>query len=253
MTASVWMKFSIASTDGHYQGYGFAIPADLVQKVSDDLIAHGAVNRPWLGVQVVGVTPEDAEAFGLPAVTGVVVQAITDGGPANRAGLEQGDVIVSVDGRPILSGGDLQERVAVLDPGQRASLGVYRNGHERAIEVRLGESPGTSTKRPTAAQAPGRSTAEGLGISLRPLDRQMADALGYDRADGVVVAEVDPMGPAASRGVVQGWRLERVNDHSIRTPDDVTSALKDVESGQVVTLRLESPTGDSRIVNVRAR
>jgi len=250
----VGVNSAIASTDGHYQGYGFAIPSDLGRKVAEDLIEHGVVRRPWLGVQVVAVTAEDAEAFGLPAVTGVVVQGVTDDSPAARAGIEQGDVIVSVDGHPILSGGDLQEQIAVLDPGLRTELGVYRDGRERTLEVRLGDSPGVGRERPTERRQRATSASEQrLGISLQSLDRQTAEALGYAEPGGIVVTEVDPMGPAASRGVIQGWRLDEVDGRSIRTLDDVADQLDGVDPGRVVTLHLSSPTGQSRIVNVRAR
>jgi serine protease Do len=256
----VGMNSAIASTDGRYQGYGFAIPSDLVKKVAEDLMEDGVVHRPWLGVQVVAVAPEDAEAFGLPAVTGVLVQAVTQGSPADDAGLEQGDVLVSVNEQPVLSGGDLQEHIAVLEQGDRTRLGFYREGSLRSATVRLGAAPeaAAASERVASPRAgrsgeAGRAIAERIGVTVQPLDQGLASQFGFTSPGGVVISEVDPAGPGASRGLAPGMRVSRVGRTEIESPADVMRALEDVPSGSVVTLVVESPGSQSRIVNVRAR
>lgn len=251
----VGVNSAIASTDGHFQGYGFAIPSNLVQKVAHDLMTEGRVLRPWLGVQVVGVSPEDAEAFDLPSVSGVLVQTVTEDSPAQEAGLEQGDVIVSVDGQTVTSGGDLQEKIAVLDQGDRIDVGYYRDGEARTARVRLGEAP--MAERSARGAEPRRSGApaelERFGLSLQPLDRSAAEQLGYDSAEGVVVASVDPAGPAARKGIGVGMKVVEIDGTGIGSVADATKALADVESGEVVTLVLDTPSSGTRLVNVRAR
>jgi serine protease Do len=253
----VGMNSAIASTDGHYQGYGFAIPSDLVRKVAQDLIDYGAAQRAWLGVQVTRVSPEDAEAFGLPAIAGVVVQSTTEDGPGADAGLEQGDVITELDGMTIGSGGDLQQLVAEHSKGDEVTLTVYRDGKARRLDVTLGDSPISrssaehrSGPRPAASRS---GEVRKLGLTLAPLDDAQARQLGLDRTKGVVIADVSPDGPAAPRGVVPGLVLEQVGDHRVRDVADAVEALDQVASGSVVTLHLRGPDGLSRIVNVRAR
>lgn len=255
----VGMNSAIASTDGRYQGYGFAIPSDLVKKVAEDLMEDGVVHRPWLGVQVMAVTPEDAEAYQLPAVAGVLVQGVSEGSPAADAGLRQGDVIVSVNEMAIASGGDLQEHIAVLDQGERTRIGYYRDGSLRTTTVRLGSAPGPATASqrtdaPTNGRSEaGRAVAGRIGITVQPLDAALASQFGFEGPGGVVISEVDPAGPGASRGLAPGLRVTRVGRTEIESPSDVTKALESVPSGSVVTVVVESAAGPSRIVNVRAR
>ncbi len=250
----VGVNSAIASTDGHYQGYGFAIPADLIRKVAADLMQYGSVRRPWLGVQVVQVSPEDAEAYHLPRVSGVLVQGVSDDGPAADAGLRQGDVIVSVDDRDVTSGGELQELIAIQNQGDRVSVRYYRDGQPRTATVRLGVAPvnGAAASGRTARHEES-ATSERLGFTVRPLDSGTANELGYQRAGGTVVAQVDPTGPSAGKGVVAGLRLVRIGDKDIHTPADVSEALRKIDEGHVVTILLETPSGDTRIANVRAR
>ena len=207
----IGMNSAIASTDGHYQGYGFAIPSDLVKKVANDLMAHGKVERAWLGVAVTGVSPEDAEAFHLPAVRGVVVQSVTDGGPAADAGLKMGDVITMVDGRDIDSGGNLQVVVATHSQGDKIDVQYYRDGKAHDATVKLGDAPLTRDSQPvTATRHREEAASQKLGLTLTDLDAATAQRLGYDDPHGVVVRDVDPAGPAARRGVAPGTELVRI-------------------------------------------
>ncbi|MEJ2205218.1 MAG: trypsin-like peptidase domain-containing protein [Gemmatimonadota bacterium] len=250
----VGMNSAIASTDGHYQGYGFAIPADLVRKVATDLMEHGHVLRPWLGVQVVEVSPEDAEVYDLPSVSGVLVQGVTESSPASGAGLEQGDVIVTVDGQSVTSGGELQEMIAVRNEGERVDVGYYRGGKLRSVDVRLGEAPvSNSANRSPRERREGSVSAERIGVTVQPLSQAVAQQLGYQAADGVVISSVDPTGPSAGHGVARGLKLGRIGKTDIHSPGDVDHALAGLKQGQVVTLVLQAPSGDERIANVRVR
>lgn len=251
----VGMNTAIASTNGQYQGYGFAVPSDLVRRVAMDLMDDGVVERAWLGIQMTPVTPEDAEAFELPSVSGVVVQAVTEGGPAEAAELRQGDVIVSVDGREVISGGSLQEMIATRQPGDEVTVVLYRDGRAQELRIRLGEAPvngALSALRENARAERGEAVGR-LGLTLQPLTGPLADQLGFEEEGGLVVAGVDPMGPAASRGLTNGLLLEEIDDVEVRSGADVAKALSEKESGDVVTLRVRSPSGDLRMVNVRLR
>lgn len=249
----VGINSAIASETGFYQGYGFAIPIDLARRVMEDLIEYGVVRRPWLGVSINDVTPEDAEFYRLPEVGGVLVQAFGDAGsqtPAQRAGILPEDVIVAIDGRRVYRVGELQQTIAQRRPGDRVQVTVYRDGRPREVTVQLGEAPITSSPvRPAAA--PVRSE-EKLGISARDMDPELARRFQYEEPSGVVVDEVQAGGPAARRGLsVPGWKILEINREAVGNTDDVKRLLDQVNAGDVVSLRVGYPNGSSQVVNIR--
>ena len=124
----VGINSAIASPTGYYQGYGFAIPIDLAQRVMEDLVEYGNVRRAWLGVSMATVTAEAAENLGLPAVAGALVQDFPEGSPAADAGIELYDVIVRLDGHEVARSGQLQQLIALKRPGETVSVNVFRDG-----------------------------------------------------------------------------------------------------------------------------
>jgi serine protease Do len=247
----VGVNSAIASSDGYYQGYGFAIPADLAKHVSDDLIAHGRVIRAWLGIQVTGVSPEDAEVYRLPAVGGVLVQSVTDNSPAQRAGLQAEDVVVAVNGRSVQDSGDLQERVAECDPGTTAKLDIYRGGKLQTIPVKLGEAP-IQAARTETAQPAGDTPEALLGLTVADLTPSLAQSFGYARAGGVVVTDVGRWSSAMMNGLAPGVKITEVNHTSVSDARTFRQAISGLKPGAVVTLNLMTPDGTNRIVNLRA-
>jgi serine protease Do len=247
----VGINSAIFSPSGTYVGYGFAIPIDLAARVMEDLIEFGSVRRAWLGVEMVEIAPEDQEYYNLPEVSGVLVQNATAGGPAARAGLRQGDVLYSVDGKVVRSPNGLQNFIAQMRPGAEVTLRVYRERSPRDFQVRLGEAPLNATERPAPApQAP--AAEEKLGIGVQELTSELADRMGYAEAGGAVITQVTPLGPASRRGVGIGEKILQINSESVAAPDDVRRILRGISSGEVVSLQLGSPDGTSRIVIVRA-
>jgi serine protease Do len=245
----VGINSAIASRTGFYQGYGFAIPIDLARRVMEDLVEYGQVRRPYLGVSMVAVEPEDAEYYGLPRTSGVLVQAVPDDGPAAAAGIRQEDVIVAVDDEPVERPSQLQSIIAQKRPGDRVQVRFYRDGQPREIAVRLGETD-LGPRTPATARAEPRMD-ERLGIQVAPLDEEIASQLGYDEAGGVVIRSVDPSGPAARRGLGQGLRVLEINREPVETVADVERLLEAAGPGDVVSVRVETPLGESRVVNVR--
>lgn len=246
----IGINSAIASGTGFYTGYGFAIPIDLARRVMEDLVEYGHVRRPQLGVQITEVVPEDAEAFGLPTVSGVLVQEVVEGGPAESAGLRQGDVIVAVDGKGTGYVSQLQGEVAMYRPGDRIALTVYRDGEPRDITVRLGEAPiGESTPMTAAVDV---EAAERLGIRVREFTPELAEEFGFpSTTDGVAITQVQPLSTAQRRGLGVGDRIIEINDQEVASAEDVREALVAVEPGSVAQFVLERPNGSSRIVNVR--
>jgi len=246
----IGMNTAIASRSGFYQGYGFAIPVNLARRVMEDLIEYGRVRRAWLGVSITQISSVDAEAYDLPSVSGVLVQDFPDQeSPARRAGLQVEDVIWSVNGERVSSPSDLQQTVAQLRPGTTAELRVYRNGDPMTIRVDLGEAPLNQEPERTAAEP--EAAEERLGFVVQELTPQAAEQLGYDEAEGVVVTRVQPGSPAWERNLPQGWRIVSMNQEPVETTEDVRRVLQDAGAGDIVTFRLENPTGGRQVVNIR--
>ena len=247
----VGINSAIFSPSGTYFGYGFAIPIDLAGRVMEDLIEYGRVRRAWLGVEIGEIAPEDQEYYNLPEVAGVLVQRTTEGGPAEGAGLRQGDVLYSVGGEVVRSPNGLQGVIAQMRPGAQVTLQVYRDGSPLSIQIRLGEAPLNTTERPAPEpQAP--AAEEKLGIGVQELTRELADRFEYVESGGVVITQVTPLGPASRRGVFVGETILEINEEGVNTPDDVRRILRGIGPGEVASLRLGFNDGTSRIVNVRA-
>src|SRR5919112_607489 len=136
----IGVNSAIASQTGFYSGYGFAIPIDLARKVMDQIIANGRVNRAALGVSVQNATANDAAYVGLPDIRGVLVQDFTEDSPARKAGIEPGDIIIAVDGKPVEYVGQLQQQVGFRKAGEKVKVEVARKGGVRkTLDVQLQE------------------------------------------------------------------------------------------------------------------
>jgi len=246
----VGINSAIASSTGVYQGYGFAIPINMARRVMEDLIEYGMVQRPRMGVTIEQVSAEDAEVYGLPSVSGVLVQTVQDDTPAAGV-LQPEDVIVAIEGEPVGYVAELQAKVAEHRPGDQVTVTVYRDRRRMDVTVRLVEAPINGPR--AVAEAPTVHAEQRLGIQVQPLDAQLAQQLGYAAPGGVVLREVTP-GSAAQRrnvGAFRGNKLIRVNDEVIQTPEDVGEALDDVAPGEIVSLHFQDPEGSQRVVNLR--
>jgi len=247
----VGINSAIFSPTGTYVGYGFAIPIDLASRVMEDLIEFGRVRRAWLGVEITEVAPEDQEAYNLPQVAGVLIQNVTEDGPAEAAGLRRGDVIYTVNGTVVRSPNGLQNLIAQQKPREDVTVRIYRDRSPRDMTIRLGEAPLDVAAAPVAeAETP--AAEEKLGIGVAEMTPEMAAELGYENADGVIIMQVSPTGPAARRNILAGSKLREIDGQAVNDPDDVRRILEGVEPGQIVTLDLGLPNGTTRLVNVRA-
>jgi serine protease Do len=252
----VGINSAIASPTGLYSGYGFAVPINLARRVAEDLIRDGRVDRPMIGVEIRDATQADAEVFGLPSADGAVVST-EPRGPGARAGMRMGDVIVGIDGAPVRGAGDLMDLVMRRRPGDRVTLDVIRYGERRRFQVRLEafELPGASAARPGVAGADAAAPARPaslLGFQARDLTPDLARRLQLQATSGVVVAEVDPTGPAAGL-IPQGAVIQRVNGRLVSTVEELRAATGGVRPGAAVSLLVVLPGGRTTIVNLRAR
>ncbi|HOD19459.1 MAG TPA: Do family serine endopeptidase [Candidatus Fermentibacter daniensis] len=227
----VGINTAIASRTGGYDGIGFAIPIDIVASVTSELVARGFVSRGWLGVIIQDNTGAFRAEFG--EEYGVIVSEVTPGGPAERAGILTGDVIVEIDGIPVQSVASFRNTVAGINPGGSADLLVSRSGRRRNIRVEMGELPGDGTTARVTGRAP---VAPGVGWTLRELDDRAARALGYDGSGGVLVSEIEQGGIAARSGLAQGDIVLEVDRTPVSSVDE--------------TYALISASGDSALLLV---
>jgi len=251
----VGVNSAIASPTGYYSGYGFAVPIDLARRVADDLVRYGRVRRPALGVSITEVTPEDAEVFKLDRIQGVVAQDFQENSPARRAGVQQGDVIVAVDSKPIQHVGQFQRIVASYHPGDQVTLGVIRYGARRQVRVQLSEAPPPEqpeqVAQRTAAPPASDTGASKLGVAVAPLTPEIARQLGYtNNPGGIVVTDVQPYGPAGRAGLGRGTRVLAVDGQAVNDVAAFRQAMARKRPGQVVSLLVQ--VRDQRsILNLR--
>lgn len=205
-------------------GIGFAIPSNMAKTVMGQLIAHGKVSRGQLGVTVQYITSDLAASLGLKQVQGVLVNNVRPGGPADKAGVKMGDVILELNGNPINDVNALRNSVASAGAGSEATLTVLRNGNRQQVQVKLGEfNPETTA----TDQNGGTQTPSGrLGVELAPVTPDLANQLGIPRGTpGLVVTSADPAGAAAEAGIREGDVIQQINRQPVRNGSDVQSAL----------------------------
>jgi len=203
----IGINSQIYSRTGGYQGLSFAIPIDVAVRVKDQLLAHGKVSRAKLGVSIQEVNQALADSFGLAKPAGALVGNVEKGGPADKAGVQEGDVILKFNGRPIDRHAQLPPLVADSKPGTRAELELWRKGHIEHLHVTLGE-----LTEPAVAAAGEPAGGGRLGLTVRPLtpeERREAEV-----ASGVVVESVS--GPAEQAGIQPGDVILSVNGTPVR-------------------------------------
>ena len=250
----VGINSAIASQSGYYQGYGFAIPIDLAHRVMEDLVEYGRVRRARLGVQMREIDDISAESYGLPTVAGVELISIIEGGPAEAQGLRVYDVIVEIDGQPIGRSAQLQQAIAMKRPGDRVSVGVYRNGRRVTVNVRLDEVSLQRQPEVVAAAAPAREEErmdDKLGIRIEDMDRTSAREYGYEEVDGVLITDVQINGPAARRGLTAGWKILEINQQPVERRSDVEKIMAGVDRGEIVVLHVARWDDNRQIVHIR--
>jgi serine protease Do len=257
----IGINSAIESPTGVYAGYGFAVPVGIARIAMEQFREYGRVRRAILGVSIVDVTATDARAAGMNEIRGALVNAFSGTNTAaERAGLKPGDVILSIDGRPISSVSMLQRLIYGYRPGSTVTLTYQRFGTQGTAKVTLQEAP----NEPQVASGGARSTtpdaapAGALGIQVAPLTPQVASRLGIDASvRGLAIADVDPQSPA--RGLLAGGDVITASigrggaQRPVMTAADLRDATAAAPNGVVTLLIYNSrfgPNGGTRVVNV---
>ncbi|MEO8367277.1 MAG: DegQ family serine endoprotease [Pseudoxanthomonas sp.] len=253
----VGINSQIFSASGGYMGISFAIPIDLAMSAVEQLKRTGKVSRGQLGVQVNEVTSDAAKGFGLPDTRGALVNDVLAGSSAEKAGLEAGDVIRSVNGTEIATSSDLPPRIGSMAPGTKVTLGILRDGKPREVTATLStleEDAGTvadaAAQGDASPAAPARAESAVLGISVADLDATARKQLGLKPGEGIRITRVD--GQSASESLQPGIVILQVARKPVGSVAEFNQALRGVKAGQVVMLLVRSPRGGSAFVAVTA-
>jgi serine protease Do len=223
----IGINTAIFSRSGGNIGIGFAIPINLVKELLPQLRGKGKVTRGYLGVLIQKVTPEIAESLGIDKARGALVANVSKDGPAEKAGVKVGDVIVEFDGKEIKESGDLPIVVARTPVDRKVRMKVLRDKKDLQLTVTVGELKDEEV----VASAPEKGE---LGMTVQKLTPQMAESLGLDRAEGVVVSAVDPGSAADEAGIRRGDVILEIDRKPIRGIEEYKKAVAGARKGKGV-------------------
>jgi serine protease Do len=243
----IGINTAIYSRTGGNQGIGFAIPSDLARNVMDSLISYGSVARGYLGVMIQDVTPALAKEFKLKDTSGALVGDVVPRGPAAKAGLKDGDVVLEYNGKNVVDSRRLRLAVGETKPGTTVPMKILRNGETKTLEVTVQQLPGTeevaSNKTPSGSD---NGTLNGVGVA--DLDQQTRRNLNIpENIKGVVITEVQPDSPSAEAGLKQGDVIQEINRQPVRNADEAVR-LTEHPKDKVTLLRIWSNGGSHFVV-----
>jgi serine protease Do len=239
----IGVNTAIYSPSGGSVGIAFAIPADTVKNVVAQLREKGSVTRGWIGVQIQPVTPEIADSLGLKQATGALVAEPQPNGPAVKAGIQSGDVIISVNGAPVHDARELAKRISAMAPGTSITLDVIHNAQQKTVTLTLGTLPNEKQASNDPSPRLGRTSevdVPKLGFSVAP-----ANSISGSETSGVVVTAIAEGGVAADHGLQVGDVIVDVGGKPVTTPAEFRKSLSDAQKDgkHTVLFRVKSSGG----------
>jgi Do/DeqQ family serine protease len=240
----IGVNAAIATQSGGFEGIGFTIPSNMAQYVSKALIAHGKVERGWLGVTIRSLTPKLAESVKAKTTTGVLVVEVTKGGPADKAGMKKNDVIIAYRGKETVGINEFRNRVAETPIGTEAKVTILRDGKREELTVRIGNLD-------EATKLLSHAVGERLGIEVRIPNSLEISKYGLSPNQGVVITKIDVISPLREAGFEVGDMILAINDQPIQGMEsfvDLVSLLKPKE--KITLLALDHRTGNSGTVQM---
>ncbi len=233
----IGINTAIYSPSGGNVGIGFAIPINMARRVMDELITKGKVTRGYLGLLPQDVDDNLAKALHLNSTDGSLVGDVTADGPAEKAGIKRGDVIMAFNGRKITNSVELRNAVAETVPGTEVKVDLMRDGRQKQVTVKVAERPeNPASSGSKEEEGSGEQSSAKLGLSVQALTPELAKQLGYENDHGVAVTGVTPGSPADDSGIKAGDLIKEVNQKAIRSVEEFTRAVKQIRKGDSVAM-----------------
>ncbi len=233
----VGINTAIASPTGAYSGYGFAVPSNIVNKVVEDLLKYGVVQRGVLGVMIRSVNGNLAKAEGLDRTTGVYVDSLLENSAAGEAGIEIGDIIIAVEGATVNTSAELQGAIAQYRPGEKVSVTIVRDGDERTFDVVLNNRAGT-TELATKAEI---DILKVLGADFKAIDKSKAQSMGIK--GGVQVVNLFAGELRKQTKMQEGFIITEIDGQAVTSVDEVVAMLEDKSGGVMLAGIYENVPG----------
>jgi len=214
----------ISHGSGGSQGIGFAVPVNLAHQVMDQILKNGKVVRAYMGILPQDMTADMAKAFGQKEARGVVVGDVSTSSPAQEGGVQRGDIILEVNGKPVETSNQLRNSISMMTPGTTINLKLLRDGNEKTLSFKLREMPTETAK----LESDGEGSTKALeGVEVSNLTPEAAQELGLPAsAKGVVVAGIDPASKIAESGLQKGDLIQEVNHQPVKNVSEFQSAVK---------------------------
>jgi len=234
----VGINSALYTRSGGYMGIGFAIPINMVKSIENQLNDHGKVTRGWIGVGIQDVDENLAKSFNLKKAEGILVSEVQQGSPAEKAGLQQGDVVLRLDEKILNNVNDLRNQISLLPPKTKIVLQIIRDGKNKDVEITVGEQPADFSK--TTKEIGGTSGLKQFGLSFQNLTPDLAEQFGYKRDQGVIIKEVEPGGTAAMAGLRPGLLVDEVNKQRVHNLKELDKVLQQSSTSKRVLLRVRN-------------
>ena len=255
----VGINTAIATTNARYQGYSFAIPMNLAKQVATDIIKFGKFRRGFLGIGIKPVDAVTAKAAGLDKAKGVWVDNVTKGAAGDKAGIEYGDIILSVDGKEVNSPQSLQTVIASRHPGEDVAIQIWRDKkviEKKAILGSRDEEGESITEKAKNSKSDSDSdydvekviSVKEIGVSVKAIDSRIKNR--YEVEKGVLVSDIDDSSPAKERDLRKGDVVTDVGDQKIASPEQFEKAIKKLKPGDAVMLRVKGEDKKMRFVPI---
>ncbi len=231
----VGINSQIYSRTGGYMGLSFSIPIDVAIDVSNQLKSAGHVSRGWLGIGIQEITKDLAESFGMKNTNGALVAGVEKGSPAEKGGLEPGDVVVKFDSKPVTTSSDLPRIVGATKPGKQVPVDVLRKGASKVLTITLGEMPADKDEVAAAPQSNAKPESNRLGLTLRELTPQQRRSLNGRNA----LLVVDAQGAAAQAGIRRGDLVLGFNNTEVQSLEQFGKQVNAIPAGKTVALLVQ--------------
>uniref|UniRef100_A0A832GLA0 DegQ family serine endoprotease n=1 Tax=Caldimicrobium thiodismutans TaxID=1653476 RepID=A0A832GLA0_9BACT len=239
----IGMNTAIFSRSGGYMGIGFAIPINIVKTVVEQIKTKGKVERGWLGVVIQDLTPSLAEEFGLKVAEGVLVAEVISGSPAEKAGLKEKDVILSLNGKPIKNSAELRSQILLLKPGTEIELEILRGNERKKVKVII-EAPKKGIITSKAEKEKLQELLEEFGLVISDITPEISRRMGLSpNIKGVVILQVLPDTPADYANLAPGMVIEEVNNKRVKNTLEFFEALKESKDKKRLFLGIRTTRG----------